>query len=99
MAATRQNWLDDSQQSTLIGEYTQKLASFIDALADGRIDTNELKAQETRLVELMKSVEPTLNDAQHAAITRLLCELTAFNVMQTLNSIEAGKPQPTQFRG
>lgn len=98
MAAKRQSWLDDAQQTTLIDEYAQKLTPFIDALADGRIDASELTAQEQRLVAQMKAVEPTLNDEQHAAVTRLLCELTAFNVMQTLNSLQTGRPQTT-FQG
>jgi hypothetical protein len=94
----RQNWLDAAQETTLIDEYAQKLTPFLDALADGRIDTKELTAQEKRVVELMKKIEPTLNDAQHAEVTKLLCELTALNVMQTLNSIQAER-KPTKFRG
>ena len=40
--------------------------------------------QEKRLTSLMKEIEPTLSDVQHPLVTRLLCELTAYNVMQTL---------------
>ncbi len=94
----RQNWLDAAQETTLIDEYAQKLTPFLDALADGKIDTSELTSQEKRVVELMKKIEPTLNDAQHADVTRLLCELTALNVMQTLNSLQAER-KPTKFRG
>ena len=42
--------------------------------------------------------EPTLNDTQHAQVTKLLCELTAYNVMQTLNSLQSARPKTT-FRG
>ena len=94
----RQSWLDDKSQTTLIDEYTQKLSTFMAAIADGHIDGAELTAQESRLVTLMKEVEPSLNDAQHATVTRLLCELTAFNVMQTLHSLQASRPT-TKFRG
>lgn len=94
----RQSWLDDKAQTTLIDEYTQKLGSFMAALADGRVDDSELTAQEQRLVALMKEVEPSLNDALHDKMTRLLCELTAFNVMQTLHSLQSGRPQ-TKFQG
>ena len=94
----RRNWLDAAQETTLIDEYAQKLTPFLDALADGRIDAGELTAQEKRVVELMKKIEPTLNDAQHADVTKLLCELTALNVMQTLNSLQAERT-PTKFRG
>jgi hypothetical protein len=95
---TRLSWLDDDKKTPLIDEYTQKLTTLFEAMADGRIDDQELTEQEKRLVTLMKEVEPTLNDTQHEKITRLLCELTAFNVMQTMYSLQAGRPQ-TKFQG
>ena len=67
-------------------------------MADGRIDDRELSAQEQRLVTSLKEVEPTLSDAQHAQVTKLLCELTAYNVMQTLNSLQSSRPK-TKFQG
>lgn len=89
----RQSWLDDASQTPLIDDYTQKLTTFVEALADGRVDASEVTAQEQRLVELMKQVEPKLSDELHADVTRLLCELTAYNVMQTLFSIEEARPK------
>ena len=97
-SAVRQSWLDDKAQTTLIDEYTQKLSTFMAAIADGHIDDSELSEQEQRLVALMKDVEPSLDDATHHKVTRLLCELTAFNVMQTLHSLQAGRAKTT-FRG
>ena len=94
----RQSWLDDKSQTTLIDEYTQKLTTFMEAISDGFVDEAELAAQEQRLVALMKEVEPSLTDALHDKVTRLLCELTAFNVMQTLNSLQSGRPRTT-FHG
>lgn len=91
----RTNWLDETQQSTLIDEYTEKLSNFMEAMADGHIDSKELADQESRLVKLMKEVEPTLSDAQHEKMTRLLCELTAFNVMQTLHALQQNRPKQT----
>ncbi len=89
----RQSWLDDATQTPLIDEYTQKLSTFIQAMADGKIDTTELTEQERRLVDLMKQVEPQLDDALHAQITQLLCELTAYNVMQALFSLQDARPK------
>lgn len=89
----RQSWLDDATQTPLIDEYTQKLTTFIQAMADGKIDANELTEQERRLVELMKQIEPRLDDAMHAQITQLLCELTAYNVMQALFSLQDARPK------
>ncbi len=94
----RQSWLDDKSATTLIDDYTQKLVTFMEAISDGHVDDAELAAQEQRLVERMKEVEPSLNDAMHDKVTRLLCELSAFNVMQTLHSLQASRPQ-AKFRG
>jgi hypothetical protein len=98
MATSRQSWLDDKAQTPVIDSYVQKLSTFVEAMADGRIDDHEVADQEQRLATLMKEVEPALNDAQHAQVTKLLCELTAYNVMQTLNSLQTARPKTT-FRG
>jgi hypothetical protein len=95
MANPKQSWLDDKAQAPLIDGYVQKLTTFVDAMADGKIDDKELQAQEQRLTTVMKEVEPALNDAQHAQVTKLLCELTAYNIMQTLNSLEKARPHTT----
>ena len=96
--ANRQSWLDEKAQTPLIDSYVQKLTTFVDALADGHIDDGELRSQEQRLVTLIKEVEPALDDGQHAQVTKLLCELTAYNVLQTLSSLQAARPK-SKFRG
>jgi hypothetical protein len=96
--AVKQSWLDEKAQAPLIDGYVQKLTTFVDAMADGQVEDREVADQEQRLVALMKEVEPTLNGAQHGQVTKLLCELTAYNVMQTLNSLQSARPKTT-FRG
>jgi hypothetical protein len=94
----RQKWFDDASHEPLIENYARQLDSFIQTMADGIVDDSEIKAQEERLIDLMKEVEPLLNDEVHAKVTRLLCELTAYDIMQMLHSIQAARPK-TQFRG
>lgn len=98
MATGKQSWLDEKAQTPVIDAYVQKLSTFVQAMADGKIDDGELAAQEQRLSAVMKEVEPTLSDAQHQQVTKLLCELTAYNIMQTLNSLEQARPH-AKFRG
>src|SRR3954469_22499908 len=93
----RMNWLDD-QSTPLIQVYTERLSTFLDAMADGRIDPKELKDQEERLVALMKKVEPQLSDSLHEDVTKLLCELTAYNIMQSVHELSELRTR-TQFRG
>jgi hypothetical protein len=96
--AGRQKWFDDSSHEPLIENYARQLDSFIQTMADGVVDVGEIAAQEKRLIGLMKEVEPLLDDDVHAKVTRLLCELTAYDIMQMFHSIQEARPK-TQFRG
>ncbi len=87
----RKSWTDDSGESTLIDDYAQQTGAYIDAMADGRVDANEVSAQEAKLVELMKQIEPKLDDDQHAEITELLCQMSAFNAMQMLHMFDEAR--------
>jgi hypothetical protein len=94
----RVSWFDEKLQHPLIDTYAQQLDSFIQAMADGRVDDHELQAQEARLVNLMKEIEPQLSDELHDKITRLLCELTAYDLMQMIHTMQESRPK-TVFRG
>jgi alpha-D-ribose 1-methylphosphonate 5-triphosphate diphosphatase PhnM len=94
----RTAWLDKSTDAPMIGQYAERLGTFLDAMADGRVDAKELEAQETRVVALMKSIEPQLDGALHEDVTHLLCELSAYNIMKTLHELVASAPK-TKFRG
>lgn len=95
---SKASWFDEKTNAPQIDQYARKLTSFIDAMADGRIEAAELKAQETRLTALMKEIEPQLDDALHAKVTQLLCELTAYDQMQMLHEMQKSRPKTT-FRG
>jgi len=73
----------------------EKLASFADAMADGVIQRQKLDAQERSLVTVMQEVEGLLTDEQHAKVTRLLVELSAYNVMRTLHELHSSRLQRT----
>jgi hypothetical protein len=93
----RTSWLDE-KANPQIQAYTERLETFLAAMADGRIDDNELKEQKARLVALMKKVEPELSDGLHDDVTKLLCELTAYNIMQAVHDLAGSRPK-TKFRG
>jgi hypothetical protein len=94
----RTPWLDTTTNVPVIAEQAQRLESFISAMADGNVDESELANQEARLVAAVKAVEPLLNDEQHREVTRLLCELSAYDIMQILHSLQQARPK-TVFRG
>ena len=94
----RKSWLDEQGETTLIDDYARQTGTFIDAMSDGKVIEKEVAEQESRLVDLMKRIEPTLDDDTHAQVTELLCELSAYNVIQMLYMFQQAKPT-TQFRG
>lgn len=91
-------WFDAASEAPLLGEYARKLDSFLDAVADGKVTSKELTAQEDRLVTLMKEVEPLLSPEAHEKVTQLLCEVTAYDLMNTLHMAGQSRPK-TVFRG
>jgi hypothetical protein len=85
----RASWFDDRAEHALIHEKLETLESFTSALADGVVSKQELDGQEERLVKAMKSLEGTLNDEQHASVTTVFVELTAYNVMRLLHELQS----------
>ncbi|HAD60665.1 MAG TPA: hypothetical protein DCG12_15580 [Planctomycetaceae bacterium] len=94
---SRTSWVDPDNNEPLIGEHAQKLESFVKAFEDGQITTEELSNQESDLVKLLKKVEESLNDEQHALVTELLCELTAYDIMHFTHEFQ--KARIAEFRG
>jgi hypothetical protein len=96
--ASKTPWFDDLSDTPLIAEYARKLDSFLDAIADSVVETKELAEQEKRVVTLMKEIEPLLSPEAHEKVTRLLCEVTAYDLMHALHMAGHARPRAT-FRG
>ena len=94
---TRKSWIDPDTNEPLIDDYAKQMDSFVRAFQDGVISDKEISDQEARLLEVMQEVEPMLDDATHAKVTRLLCELNAFDIMQF--TYEMQKARAAMFRG
>ena len=97
-SSAKSAWLDEDGDTPLIAEEAKRLDSFIAAMADGKVTDAELEAQEQRVVKLMKEVEPQLDGKLHEQVTNLLCELTAYDMMQLLNMMQQSRPM-SKFRG
>jgi hypothetical protein len=83
----RTSWFDEKAQHEGIQERAQKLESFTSALADGVVSKQELDGQEKRLMAAMRTLEPDLSDDQHAKVTTVLVELSAYNIMRLLHEL------------
>jgi len=91
----RIDWFDDKTNVPVIDEQVQKLTTFVDAMADGVIDQTELEKQQSSVIQAMKSVQGDLNDTQHERVTRLLVELSAYNIMRLLHELQHTRLQRT----
>ena len=89
----RSSWVDELTQTPLIDGYARQLESFISAMADGRVEEHEVSSQEQRVVALLKEIDPQLDEALHTKVTQLLCELTAYAIMQMLYAMEQSRPK------
>ena len=88
----RASWINDDSHPDL-DAHVDSLDHFAASLADGVIDAQELATQEVNLVAAMKAVEGSLSDEQHAKVTKLLAELTAYSVMRTLHEMAQARVQ------
>src|SRR5262249_54780019 len=86
----RDSWID-ADSNPHLDAHVAKLEHFTQSMADGVIDKDELEKQESTLVKAMKDAEPALDDKQHAIVTKLLAELTAYSVMRTLHEFNAAR--------
>ena len=89
----RISWFDDETDLPVIDEQVHKLESFTAAMADEVVSRQELAAQQESLVRAMKAVESGLSDEQHAQVTRLLIELSAYNIMRLVHELQAERLQ------
>jgi len=85
----RTSWFDEHATHPVIQDRVSKLESFTSAMADGVVTQKELNGQEERLVAAMKACEAGLSDEQHAKVTTLLVELSAYNIMRLLHELQA----------
>lgn len=85
----RTSWFDDKAEHLVVHEQVTKLESFTSALADGVVTRQEMGKQEAKVVAALKTLEPQLNDAVHEQVTRVLVEMTAYNVMRLLHELQA----------
>lgn len=86
----RSSWIGDDSTPDL-DAHVEQLEHFTQSIADGVIDAAELATQEANLVAAMKAIESSLSDEQHAGVTKLLAELTAYSVMSTLHGLTQAK--------
>ncbi len=94
----RIEWFSDEGDDLFFNRYVERMESWQQALADGVVTLEEIKAQAERVADLLRKVEPMLNDEQHEAVTELLLEMAVLNALQSaylLQNATQPTPQPS----
>ncbi|MFO0928221.1 MAG: hypothetical protein U0736_14480 [Gemmataceae bacterium] len=91
-AGKRTRWLDPKSNHPLLKEHAEKMQSYLTAVADGVVEDHELKTQEERVAALMADLEPRLDDETHELVTQLLIEITVYDMLQVMQTIQQTRP-------
>ncbi|WP_218082339.1 hypothetical protein [Anthocerotibacter panamensis] len=79
----RKPWFGETTEQLQLVAYLQRMSSWQQAIADGKITAEEIRLQAEKVVDLLKSVQPLLTDPQKSQLTRILYEMAVLQAMQT----------------
>lgn len=85
----RKGWFDPQSSELMFATYMEQMESWQEALADGKVDPEEVRQQGERVSTLLRALEPKLSDALHEEVTQVLFELAVFYGMQRLAELES----------
>ncbi|BAC92003.1 hypothetical protein [Gloeobacter violaceus] len=93
-------WFNEETNEIYSVQFFQRMESWQRAIADGRIDQEEIQIQGERVTDLLKRLEPTLSDEAHAKLTQVFREMAvlqgmqSFVLVQQMGSVSASSPTP-----
>jgi len=80
----RASWFDEETNELGFQEYVERMESWQEALADGRVTPDEIREQSERVAGLLRAFEPKLSDELHAELTTIFYELAVLYGMQRI---------------
>jgi hypothetical protein len=75
-------WFNEETSEVYSAQFFQRMESWQRAIADGRIDPEEIQAQGERVTDLLKRIESSVSDEAHAKLTETFSELSVLQGMQ-----------------
>jgi hypothetical protein len=75
-------WFNEETSEVYSAQFFQRMESWQRAIADGRIDPQEIQAQGERVTDLLKRIESSVSDEAHAKLTETFSELSVLQGMQ-----------------
>ncbi|MDI7276808.1 MAG: hypothetical protein QME94_12590 [Anaerolineae bacterium] len=87
----REGWFDAQSNEIGFARYAEQMESWQQALADGRVEPEEVRRQAERVAGLLRALEPKLSDALHAELTTIFRELAVLYGMERLAALAPEK--------
>ena len=78
------SWFDVESSEMMFTEYLERMESWQKALSDGIIQPAEFREQADRVADLLRALEPKLNDELHAEVTQILYEWAVLQAMEKI---------------
>lgn len=78
----KQSWFSDEGDDAAMKAFLDRMESWHDAMADGRVDEGELKGQAERVADLLRELDESLDEREHELATRALLEYAVLQAMQ-----------------
>ncbi len=76
------SWFDPEKGALHLADYFQRMASWQQAMADGKITPEEIRDQAHRVIVLLKEVEPLVTETERQLVTETLYEMAVLQAMQ-----------------
>lgn len=71
---SRDGWFDGKGIDLLRDDFLEEHPRWKRYIADGQITAAEILEQENCIIQMLQKLEPSLNDQQHAELTKVLLE-------------------------
>jgi hypothetical protein len=80
--SSRISWFDQEKGGLHLADYFQRMASWQQAMEDGKITPEEIRDQSNRVIALLKEAEPLVNETERQLVTETLYEMAVLQAMQ-----------------
>ncbi len=80
----KRSWFDPESNELMFSKYLEQMESWQSALADGVVEPEEVRQQAERVSEMLRVLEPKLNDELHEELTQVLYEWAVLQGMERL---------------
>jgi hypothetical protein len=92
---TRRSWFSEEGDDFVFHRYVERVDTWKDAIADGRVTGEEVREQAERVADLMRSLEDRLDDDLHDFVTTVFLEWAVLQGLQSVALAQEARGGPS----